>query len=177
MTTDTQGFSKARDIIGRSAVALTLADLEAPDAPLVLSNDRFSGLTGYRAEDVVGRNCRFLQGRDLPANDAARAEIRRAIERREEVQVVLRNHRRDGSAFDNLLFLNPVRLDGRDYMLGSQFELAELGRVRLGVGEHAAQLSEDLLRIADKADRIQMSHRRHLADAAAFLVGRWSGRP
>ncbi|MEI4488500.1 PAS domain-containing protein [Frigidibacter sp. MR17.14] len=175
MPIENAGFLKARGIIERSAVALTLADLDAPDAPLILANARFERLTGYPLAEVQGKNCRFLQRADVPANAAARAEIRRAIEAREELQVVLKNHRHDGSSFDNLLFLNPVRLDGRDYMLGSQFELAELSRAMARAPAHAVALSDDLARIAEKADRIQMSHRRHLADTAAFLVSRWAG--
>ncbi|MEI4474214.1 PAS domain-containing protein [Frigidibacter sp. MR17.24] len=174
MPIENAGFLKARGIIERSAVALTLADLDAPDAPLLLANAKFEALTGFALSQVQGRNCRFLQSGDLPANAQARADIRHAIEHREELQVVLKNHRRDGRAFDNLLFLNPVRLDGRDYMLGSQFELAELSRAVSGAPVHAAKLSDDLSRIAEKADRIQMSHRRHLADTAAFLVSRWA---
>ncbi len=169
------GFLRARGVIDRSSVALTLADLEAPDCPLLVANARFERLTGYPVAEVEGRNCRFLQRPDIEQNAQARSDIRLAIERREELQVILRNHRRDGSAFYNLLFLYPVRIDGCDYMLGSQFELAEMGAALHDAPVHANLLAEDLARIAEKADRLQMSHRRHLAETAAFLVGRWAG--
>ncbi|WP_126975431.1 PAS domain-containing protein [Frigidibacter oleivorans] len=165
-------FPRATAVIERSAVALTLADLEAEDSPLVAANGRFSDLTGYAAAQVLGRNCRFLQ---VPGENATeRAEIRRAIAERTELQVILRNRRKDGSEFDNLLFLNPVRIGPHAYMLGSQFELADRAGARDGAPRHANLLADDIGRIMDKAGQLQMGYRRHLAETATFLVGRWA---
>lgn len=176
-------FMRAAGVIERSLVALTLADLEAEDCPLVRTNARFAALTGYRVEEVEGKNCRFLQrppvagshGPRPGENEAARHDMRLALERREELQVILRNYRKDGTPFDNLLFMHPVNISGHAYMLGSQFELTQPAKVLAAAHVHVSALADDLARIAEKTDRLQMSHRRHLAETAAFLVNRWAG--
>ncbi|UHH11319.1 EAL domain-containing protein [Luteimonas fraxinea] len=86
---------------------IIIADACADDQPIVYVNPAFSRITGYAAEDSIGRNCRFLQGdeRDQPALPA----IREAIEQAREVRVQLRNYRRDGSPFWNELRMAPVR--------------------------------------------------------------------
>ena len=64
-------------------------------------------MTGYEADEVLGRNCRFLQG---PETDPARVdELRRAVREQRPATVELRNHRRDGSAFWNEVHVSPVR--------------------------------------------------------------------
>ncbi|VXC11467.1 conserved membrane hypothetical protein [Luteimonas sp. 9C] len=86
---------------------ILIADARAPDQPVVYVNPAFSRITGYAADETVGRNCRFLQGeeRDQPA----RVAIRDAITQAREVRVQLRNYRRDGTPFWNELRMAPVR--------------------------------------------------------------------
>jgi PAS domain S-box-containing protein len=93
--------------IAGAGLSITIADFLAPDHPLVYANDAFAKLTGYPADDIVGSNCRFLQGPDT--DRAAVADLRRALVRGEDVLTVLRNYRRDGSAFWNELHLAAVR--------------------------------------------------------------------
>lgn len=77
-----------------------------PDMPIVYVNKRFEEVTGYPSSYAIGRNCRFLQGdqRDQPEVE----KLRNAIERQESCHVVLKNFRRDGTPFDNDLFISPV---------------------------------------------------------------------
>lgn len=169
-------LERVRGIFERSSVALTLADLDSPDAPLVLANERFESLCGYSFSETAGRNCRFLQGEE--ENEAARAEIRHAIETQSEAQVILRNVRKDGTRFDNLLFLHPVGVGGSKsrYMLGSQFELQAADKVTEGAVAHAGALSSELEKIGAVAERLRMQRRRYLADASAALVTAWARR-
>ena len=89
-----------------SPMPMCLSDPNRPDHPLVFVNRAFEDLTGYTQEDVLGRNCRFLQG---PGTDpAVVAEIRRAIAAKVDVSVELYNYRKDGSGFWNALYLSPV---------------------------------------------------------------------
>ncbi len=88
----------------RNGICITNPRL--PDNPIIYVNDAFLVMTGYRREQVLGRNCRFLQRdeRDQQAIDL----IRRAIKEETSITTVLRNYRRDGSLFWNELTVSPV---------------------------------------------------------------------
>jgi PAS domain S-box-containing protein len=86
---------------------ISVANALLPDMPLTYVNPAFEVMTGYALEEVVGRNCRFLQGEDQ--DQAPITLLREAIHDRREITVVLKNFRKDGSAFWNELSLSPVR--------------------------------------------------------------------
>ncbi|MBS7724537.1 diguanylate cyclase [Pseudomonas lalucatii] len=92
--------------IEASVNAIVITDNQREDQPIVYVNPAFERITGYPSEEVLGRNCRFLQGekRDQPELDS----IRRALHAEEEGRAVVRNYRKDGSAFWNELRLSPV---------------------------------------------------------------------
>lgn len=87
--------------------AVLMVDARAPEQPLIYVNPAFELLTGYRPEEALGRNCRFLQGED--GAQPARAELRAAIAESRSCVAVLRNYRKDGSMFWNRLTVSPVR--------------------------------------------------------------------
>lgn len=113
----------ARCVIERSPIAIVLADATADDQPIVFANAAFERLTGYPADAVIGRNCRFLQG---PETDPAAVEtLRTRIAAGEDVQVVLRNYRMDGSAFWNEVQVSRIRCgDDNDIYVGMQREVS-----------------------------------------------------
>ncbi|MBB1127027.1 PAS domain S-box protein [Thiospirillum jenense] len=88
---------------------VTISDARLPDMPLVYVNQAFEMITGYRAADVIGQNCRFLQGNEQ--TQTAINAIRDALKSGSSTQVVLRNYRKDGSAFWNEVSIAPVRDD------------------------------------------------------------------
>ena len=89
-----------------SRMPMCLADPNQPDMPLVFVNEAFLRQTGYAEAEVVGRNCRFLQG---PSTDpAAVGRLRDAIAAREDAAVEIINHKRDGTPFWNALYISPV---------------------------------------------------------------------
>ena len=98
---------------------MVVSDPRQPDNPIVLANQAFLNLSGYSGEEIVGRNCRFLQGPDT--NPRAVAAIRDALAAETEITIELLNYRKDGSSFWNELFLSPVHDDdGRLlYVFGS----------------------------------------------------------
>nr|WP_245426449.1 PAS domain-containing protein [Phyllobacterium bourgognense] len=121
----------------RTRMPMLVTDAQQPDFPIVLANQAFLNLTGYSAEEVVGRNCRFLQGQGT--SPAAIAEIRFALAHEREANVELLNYRKDGSAFWNQLHLSPIRDDdGRlFYYFGSQIDVTEYRKVQyLEATEH-----------------------------------------
>ena len=89
---------------------IAIADLSQPDLPLIYVNRAFQGITGYASTEILGRNCRFLQGADRQQPEIT--ELAAAIAARRDVSVVLRNYRKDGTMFWNELRLRPMRDDG-----------------------------------------------------------------
>ena len=101
---------------------MIITDPHQPDNPIVFVNNAFCKLTGYAREEILGRNCRFLQG---PETDAADIEkIRQAINRRTPVEVEIANHKKDGELFWNRLLVSPVFDDQGTliYYFASQFD-------------------------------------------------------
>ena len=90
-----------------AAEGITIADARLPDQPLIYVNDGFERLTGYRREEILGSNCRFLQGPN-PQKETI-DEIRRALAEERECMVEIRNYRKDGTPFWNRLSITPVR--------------------------------------------------------------------
>jgi PAS domain S-box-containing protein len=88
-------------------VAYAMADALQRDMPLVYVNEHFVALTGYEAKDVIGRNCRMLQGPQTDSRDVDR--IREAIRRAQPLYVELLNYRKDGQSFWNGVLLRPIR--------------------------------------------------------------------
>jgi len=89
-----------------SDLSFTISDPSKPDNPLVWVNPAFERVTGY-GKEVLGRNCRFLQGEDT--DRAAVARIRAALAAGENITELLLNYRKDGSAFWNEVVISPVR--------------------------------------------------------------------
>ncbi len=103
---------------------MLVTDPRQPDNPIVFANRAFLSMTGYTPEEIMGTNCRFLQG---PATDRASvAVLREAIESRTEVQIELLNYRKDGSTFWNALFISPVYNPAGElvYFFASQLDVS-----------------------------------------------------
>jgi PAS domain S-box-containing protein len=109
--------------VGLSPIATVISNPRRPDNPLEVANDAFCSLTGYREQEIVGRNCRFLAG-DL-TEPWITDRIRKAIGARRPVLVDILNYRRDGSRFRNAVLVSPLfDEDGQlAWFLGSQVEL------------------------------------------------------
>lgn len=122
-------------------LGVTIADARDPDFPLIYCNSAFERITGYRREDALGRNCRFLVGHDR--NQPALRHLRAAIEKGEPTQVILRNYRRDGSLFWNEVTLAPMRDgEGISHFVALQHDVS----TRELLSEELAMRREELLR-------------------------------
>jgi PAS domain S-box-containing protein len=123
---------------------MVMTDARQQDNPIVLANTAFLDLTGYTADEVLGRNCRFLQGPSTAA--AAVAEVRLGIAEEREVDVELLNYRKDGTAFWNQLHISPIRDDNGDvaYFFASQVDVTEFRKVQsLEASEHRLLMEVD----------------------------------
>ncbi len=104
-----------------------ITDTHQDDNPIIYANAGFSRLTGYGLEEILGRNCRFLQGEGSDPGTVAR--IRQAIAYRRGFQGEILNYRRDGTSFLNQLTIGPARSteEGR-YFIGLQIDVTPAAR-------------------------------------------------
>ncbi|MDT4329018.1 PAS domain-containing protein [Methylomonas sp. MED-D] len=112
-------------ILDECVNGVTLADPDLDDAPIVYANKAFERLTGYGSDEIVGHNCRFLQGEDR--DQPARRQIAEAMRKHESVEVELRNYKKDGTLFHNRLRIIPL-FDNKQrvmYYLGVQYDITQ----------------------------------------------------
>ncbi|MBD0271894.1 MAG: PAS domain-containing protein [Acetobacteraceae bacterium] len=109
--------------VEQANLPMLVSDPRQADNPVVFVNAAFTQMTGYSAEEVLGRNCRFMQGPDTDP-ETVRA-VSRAIRERARITVELLNYRRDGTPFWNALHISPVfGPDGELlYFFGSQLDV------------------------------------------------------
>jgi PAS domain S-box-containing protein len=106
---------------------LLITDSARPDNPIIFANAGFAALTGYSPETIVGRNCRFLQGRDTDRRTVE--EMRESIAARRRFDGELLNYRRDGTPFWNRLSIGPLTSPGAETLfLGLQFDASDRHR-------------------------------------------------
>lgn len=109
---------------------VTLSDPDLPDNPIVYANKAFEEISGYSQEEIVGRNCRFLQGKDRDQEELQK--IRDALQKHEACTVTLRNYRKNGEMFLNRLAIRPLTdPDGNViYYLGVQYDVTQQVRAQ-----------------------------------------------
>ena len=141
--------------IRATRMSMIITDPRKPDNPIVFANDSFLRLTGYAREEVIGRNCRFLQGPDT--DPGAIDEVRAAVAGGSDISIDLLNYRKDGSTFWNALYLSPVSNDKGEllFFFASQLDVSD------------RKLSEQLI-TADK-ERVEEAVRVRTGELEAAL--------
>ena len=86
---------------------IVISDALQNDHPIIYFNPAFQELTGYSSEEILGKNCRFLQSEDKDQNSINK--IREAVKKGKSCQVTLRNYKKDGTLFWNELYINPIK--------------------------------------------------------------------
>ena len=145
-------------VLGAAVLAMptgiVICDPNLPDCPIIYANPAFYRITGYSEEEVIGHNCRFLQG---PGTNPRHIKaMREAIENGKAIDVEIVNHRKDGSRFVNELHLSPV--------------LGEDGEVRYIFGiQHDVSAREQFARDAERARRAAERANAEKSDFLAFM--------
>nr|AML77563.1 putative LOV domain-containing protein [Cicerbita plumieri] len=93
--------------LGRIKQSFVLTDPHKSDIPIVYASDAFLELTGYGRHEVLGRNCRFLSGKETDVS--THLQITNSIQTGKACTVCILNYRKNGSPFWNLLHMSPVR--------------------------------------------------------------------
>lgn len=153
-------------MVNTTRTPMVVTNPRLTDNPIVYANAAFIAMSGYAENEIVGQNCRFLQGE--ATDPASVARLRTAIAANEEIEVDLLNYRKDRSSFWNRLLVSPVFEDGAvTFFVASQqdvtLELEELAAIERRkadlereVAERTAELdaSEQSLRLALEAGRL-----------------------
>ena len=149
-----------------SVSGVVVVDVRAGDNPMVYVNSAFEQMTGYAAVEVLGLNCRLLQGEQT--EPAVVRALSLAIRRGEEHQCVLRNYRKDGTAWWNELHLSPVRNESGQltHYLGYQHDVTARVDAEEALARQATQDS-----LTGLANRSHLLHRLDAALASAAAAG------
>jgi diguanylate cyclase (GGDEF)-like protein/PAS domain S-box-containing protein len=145
--------------------SVTIADASVAGFPLIYVNEAFCAMTGYTPEEVLGKNCKFLQGVDT--EESSVELLREALHKGERSSVVLKNYRKDGSPFWNEVTLTPVEdADGKvTHIVGVQNDVTR----RVAAEENLAQTQKDLerttLEMAQVTLELERSNAQHYHDA------------
>ena len=141
-------FSGASGVLFERAMAQTrmaicLTDPKQDDNPIVYANRAFRALTGYEEDEIIGRNCRFLQGPQT--DEEPLQQLRNAIAEEDVVVVELLNYRKDGTSFWNALHLGPIYDDKGElvYFFGSQWDVSDVRAAR-SEERHARAMAREL---------------------------------
>ena len=109
--TQTQDYKRRLNVRGQALEfalnGIVITDPTQKDNPIIYFNKAFQKLTGYNRDEIIGKNCRFLQGKDR--NQKGIKEIRKAIKEGNSCRVQVRNYKKDGSMFWNEVSINPIR--------------------------------------------------------------------
>ncbi|WP_342111367.1 hybrid sensor histidine kinase/response regulator [Methylobacterium sp. SI9] len=121
---------------------MIVTDPHQPDNPIIFVNRAFECMTAYTRDELIGTNCRFLQGPETDRDTVA--EVRKAIEERREYAAEILNYRKDGTSFWNALFVSPVfnRSGELVYFFGSQLDVSRRRDAEESL--HQAQKMESL---------------------------------
>lgn len=135
-----------------AAEGVTIADARLPDRPLIYVNEGFERVTGYPASEVLGRNCRFLQGPETDSSAVGR--IRDAIAGERECVEEILNYRRDGTPFWNRLSITPVRDETGEvtHFIGIQSDVTARRTAEEGL-RRAKEALEDEVRLAARVQQ------------------------
>lgn len=132
-----------------TAEGVVISDCMQPGMPIIYVNKAFTAVTGYGYDEVVGHNCRFLQGADT--DPAAKQSIRKALADECSCMVEILNYRKDGTSFWNRLSITPVRDDqGRTtHFVGIQSDITRRRQAEDSLRAANAQLNRDLQAAAE----------------------------
>ncbi len=163
-------FEKA---VAATGEGVTIADAREPDMPIIFANEAFYRITGYNEEEVIGRNCRFLQGED--ADPRSLQKIREAIRKKQNCVVELVNYTKSGRRFWNRVSLIPIVDDAGEltHVIGLQSDIteakeAEAARQQLAAMQATMHTVNDI--VLNFMNTLQL-HRIHMEETAPADLG------
>lgn len=123
---------------------IVITDPHQVDNPIIYVNPSFLDMSGYTREEVIGHNCRFLQGDDR--DQEGLQQLREAIQKQESITVVLRNYRKNHTLFWNELTVSPVHDEsgGLINFIGVQNDITDRKEAEKAISEFYSKISHEL---------------------------------
>lgn len=110
--------------IDEATVSIIISDIRQPGQPVIYVNSAFEELTGYKKDEIIGHNCRAMQGQETDALNID--AVRQAVAKREPIEITLLNYKKNGEAFYNRLNLTPVTINGEvTHYIGFQQDVTQ----------------------------------------------------
>ncbi|MEG3933023.1 PAS domain S-box protein [Microcoleus sp. T2B6] len=144
--------------IAATSTGVTISDATDPENPIIYCNPAFESMTGYRRQEIIGKNGRFLHGSDT--DPAAVEIIRQALQTESECKVILKNYRKDGTAFWNCFSISPVRdrMGKLTHFIGVQRDITERKQAEEALHNSEAQSREQAAQLAATLEQLKATN-------------------
>lgn len=144
--------------IAATSTGVTISDATDPQHPIIYCNPAFESMTGYRREEILGKNCQFLQGSET--DPVAVEIIRKALQTKSECKVILKNYRKDGTTFWNCFSISPVRdSTGKlTHFVGVQRDITQSKQAEEALHKSEAQSREQAAQLAAALEELKATH-------------------
>lgn len=109
--------------LDHARIGVVITDPSLEDNPIIYTNQGFMDMTGYSSEEILGKNCRFLQSKETDRQQVAK--IRKSLTQKEKITVRLKNVKKDGTPFWNELNIDPLYVEDKLYFVGFQKDITE----------------------------------------------------
>ncbi len=151
----------------KTAIPLSLSPANERDHPLVFVNDAFAKLTGYGVTEVIGQNCRFLQGEQSDPDTIVAMRRFLADEDTDTARFQIANYCKDGSVFLNAVFLSRLRSSSgkTQFFFASQFDLSAVSDAT-----EASRYEQDLRASVHAANALAREHQMMLGTSVTTLA-------
>lgn len=137
-----ENFELLTQALDASISGIIITDNQQPDNPIVFCNKAFEAMTGYQRSEIIGHNCRFLQGEDREQKE--RAILAKAILEGNDCQVEIRNYRKNGDLFWNELYMSPVKTSSGlvTHFIGVQNDVTQRKKAEQELRTQKAQMEK-----------------------------------
>jgi len=144
--------------IAATSTGVTISDATHPEHPIIYCNPAFESMTGYRREEILGKNCQFLQGSET--DPVAVEIISKALQTKSECKVILKNYRKDGTTFWNCFSISPVRdITGKlTHFIGVQRDITQSKQAEEALHKSEAQSREQAAQLAAALEELKATH-------------------
>lgn len=137
-----QELELIKKTLDSTAIGVTITDPSLKDNPIIYVNQGFLALTQYSKEEVIGRNCRFLQGAETDPGTVKK--IKASLLEKKVVSIEIKNCKKDGSYFWNELFIEPIFIESEEkhYFIGFQKDITKQKKYQLDLERSLEKIEE-----------------------------------